>query len=74
MVNLILDKMAVVELIQGELNERILTSELKRILIPEIRASIQADYQLLETKLGGGGAAERTAELMIEDLGHSSKG
>jgi len=68
MVNLILDKMAVSELIQGELNERILTSELTRILNPKIRAFIQADYQLLETKLGGGGASERTAELMIEDL------
>jgi lipid-A-disaccharide synthase len=68
MVNLILDKMAVVELIQGELNERILTSELKRILIPEIRATIQTDYQLLETRLGGGGAAERTADLMIADI------
>jgi lipid-A-disaccharide synthase len=68
-VNLILDKLVVTELIQNNFNEERLTAELKRILKPDIRTKIQEDYKLLETKLGGGGASERTAELMIADLG-----
>lgn len=68
MVNLILDKMAVTELIYNDLNERQLTEELKELLKPAVRIRIQDDYKLMETKLGGGGASEKTAELMIADL------
>lgn len=68
MVNLILDRRAVVELVEGELNEKRLTDELKATLIPQNRERILNDYIELETKLGGTGASERVAELMIADL------
>ena len=68
MVNLILDRMAVTELIQNELNEKRLTVELKNVLDPKISSKMKSDYKLLASKLGGGGASERTAELIVEDL------
>lgn len=68
MVNLILDRMSVEELIEGDLNETRMVSELKAILQSETRDRMLRDYEELETKLGGGGASERVAELMIRDL------
>ncbi|OEK04824.1 lipid-A-disaccharide synthase [Roseivirga misakiensis] len=68
MVNLILDRRAVTELIESDLNEQRMTKELKAILAPEARNRILTDYEELETKLGGVGASKRVAELMIEDL------
>ena len=68
MVNLILDKMAVEELIEDDLNEKRMTAELKRLFDFKARERILADYKLLETKLGGEGASKRTANLIIEDL------
>jgi len=68
MVNLVLDRLAVAELIERDLNEKRMTKELKEILQPETRERILSDYAELETKLGGIGASERVAKLMIEDL------
>ena len=68
MVNLILDRMAVEELIEGDLNERRLSTELKLVLEGEKRTQILKDYNELETKLGGTGASARTADLMWEGL------
>ncbi|MBO3697524.1 lipid-A-disaccharide synthase [Roseivirga sp. E12] len=68
MVNLILDKRAVTELVEGDLNEQRMTDALKATLIPENRQRILNDYIELETKLGGTGASERVAALMISDL------
>lgn len=68
MVNLVLDRLSVPELIEADLNEKRMTKELKEILKPDIRTRILSDYAELETKLGGVGASERVAELMMEDL------
>lgn len=68
MVNLVLDRLSVAELIEADLNEKRMTKELKEVLKPEIRTRILSDYAELETKLGGIGASERVAELMIGDL------
>lgn len=68
MVNLILDRPAVQELVEGDLNESRMIRELQALLDPENRKRMLVDYDELETKLGGEGASERVAELMIEDI------
>ncbi|MFA8450463.1 MAG: lipid-A-disaccharide synthase [Bacteroidales bacterium] len=69
LVNLIMDRPVVTELIQGDLNKRNLVSELKKITEnKEHRKKLIADYDLLREKLGGTGASERTAERIIELL------
>ncbi|PIQ48715.1 MAG: lipid-A-disaccharide synthase [Cytophagales bacterium CG12_big_fil_rev_8_21_14_0_65_40_12] len=71
MVNLILDRMAVQELIEGDLNEKRLVKELNLILEGEKRSQMLNDYDELATQLGGEGASERTAQLMWEDIAES---
>lgn len=67
LVNLILDKEAVRELIQDELNARNLVDELKALLNNKDRIStMTADYDNLHLKLGGKGASERTATAMLK--------
>ena len=68
MVNLILDRLAVQELIEGDLNEKRMVKELNLILKGEKRAQMLKDYNELEVKMGGPGASARTAELMWEDV------
>ncbi|WP_196890717.1 lipid-A-disaccharide synthase [Aureivirga marina] len=68
LVNLIMDKEIVVELIQGEFNTKRLTSELEKILTTEKREEIFENYYDLEEKLGGKGASENTAKLIIENI------
>ncbi|GAB5525069.1 MAG: lipid-A-disaccharide synthase [Roseivirga sp.] len=70
MVNLILDRQVVQELVEGDLNERRMIHELQALLEPANRKRMLADYDELEAKLGGEGASERVAELMIDDLRH----
>ena len=66
LVNLILDKEIVKELIQDNLNSRNLTMELKKILEPAKRKQIQTGYETLREQLGGSGASARAAGLMIQ--------
>lgn len=68
LVNIILDKMAVQELIEGDLNEKRMVRELMLILNGAHREQILKDYQALREKLGGPGASQRVAELMIGEL------
>jgi lipid-A-disaccharide synthase len=70
LVNLIMDKQIVKELIQNELNETHLKIELDKLLKPDTRNKMLADYTDLKTKLGGAGASKKTAELMIGYLKH----
>ncbi|WP_305983356.1 lipid-A-disaccharide synthase [Roseivirga thermotolerans] len=72
LVNLILDKMAVQELIEGDLNEQRLVKELKLLFNQDNRQRILADYASLKTKLGGTGASERVAQLMFNELNHQA--
>lgn len=69
LVNLIMDRKVVAELIQNELNTKRLTAELKHILEPKTQQQLQADYNNLEQKLGGYGASQKVAELVIKHLG-----
>jgi len=66
LVNLILDKEVITELIQTELNTKNLEHELKIILDPYNRAKLFLEYYDLENMLGGKGASEKTAKLIYD--------
>lgn len=68
LVNLIMDKPVVTELIQNELTTSNLEHELKKILQPEHRQKILDNYALLEEKLGNFGASEKTANLIFNSI------
>ncbi|WP_432411800.1 lipid-A-disaccharide synthase [Rasiella sp. SM2506] len=68
LVNLISDKEVVKELIQKDLNTKNLKKELTNILDEYQRARLFLDYYDLEQKLGGKGASEKTAKLIIASL------
>lgn len=68
LVNLIMDKEVVKELIQGELNYKNLKKELQKILDTNHRENLIKEYNLLESKLGGEGASAKTAQLIIKHL------
>ena len=68
LVNLIMDKEVVKELIQDELNTKNLKIELKKITEGKDRDLILENYQLLESKLGGSGASAKTAHLIVDSL------
>ncbi len=74
LVNLIMDREIVKELIQGELTEKNLENELRRISEPgSYRSEMEANYIKLYEKLGGEGASERVADLMLKTLGVTSQ-
>ncbi|MGK0386922.1 MAG: lipid-A-disaccharide synthase [Patiriisocius sp.] len=66
LVNLILDKEVVTELIQGDFNTQKLTEELTILLDEYHRAKLFLDYYDLEQKLGGRGASDKTAQLIVD--------
>jgi lipid-A-disaccharide synthase len=68
LVNLIMDKEVITELIQNNFNEINLEKELKLILNDKKRTQIFNDYYELENILGGQGASKKTAKLIINDL------
>jgi lipid-A-disaccharide synthase len=68
LVNLILDKEVVTELIQNDLNEANLKRELQKILTGEKRQQVLNDYQILWNKLNEGNAAEQAAKNIVEFL------
>ncbi|HEY0053870.1 MAG TPA: lipid-A-disaccharide synthase [Pedobacter sp.] len=69
LVNLIMDKAVVKELIQEDCNTQSLTDELNLILHnPVYRSQMLIDYQQLAEKIGEPGASEKTAGLIIESL------
>lgn len=68
LVNIIMGRKIVVELIQGELNSKNLKIELTKILDDEQRKIIIDDYKKLSLKLGEKGAAQRTALLIKNAL------
>jgi len=65
LVNLILDKEVVKELIQSDFNEITLEKELHKILEGKNREELFLNYYQLEKKLGGIGASEKVAELIV---------
>lgn len=66
LVNLIMNREVVTELIQGELNKTNLGIALKNILDDDHRARLFMDYYELEKTLGGKGASAKTAKLIVE--------
>lgn len=73
LVNLIMDREVVKELIQSELNAQNLKTELEKILKEPDRTRILTEYAELRKKLGGPGASERTADYIHTDLKSSLK-
>lgn len=68
LVNLIMDKEVVKELIQDEFTTENLTEALAKILEPEHRKRIFDDYRELEKQLGGLGASDKTAKLIVNAI------
>jgi lipid-A-disaccharide synthase len=68
LVNLIMDKEVVTELIQDDCSTQRIKTELQKILDSENRKVLQENYTILEEKLGGKGASSTTAKLIVADL------
>ena len=69
LVNLIMEKEVVKELIQNELNTENLKKELNMLLNDERKiAQIKNDYSELKARLGRAGASAKTAALIFESL------
>jgi lipid-A-disaccharide synthase len=66
LVNLIMEKEVVKELIQDDFNEQNIEKELHKIIDGYQRAVMFISYYDLEKKLGGKGASKKVAELIIE--------
>ena len=70
LVNLIMDKEVVKELIQSDLNTKNLVNQLKLILNPVYTQKLKQNYIELRQKLGGSGASEKVANAMLKTLRH----
>jgi lipid-A-disaccharide synthase len=69
LVNLIMDRKIVVELIQNNLNTTNLRKELRRILKNKIyRQDMLGNYKQLKEKLGGSGASENAAKIILKTI------
>ena len=68
LVNLIMDSEVVTELIQEECNQKRIKEELSKLLETTYRNKLLANYDILETKLGGLGASQKTAQLIVKEL------
>ncbi len=69
LVNLIINKEAVKELIQKELNEKSLSEELRLLLNDEkYRNNIYSNYKQLHQIMGNPGSSKKAATLMIKSL------
>jgi len=66
--NLILDRPVIKELIQTDLTPKNLKEELAKIVDPELRKPILADYDELIKLLGNSGASKKVAHLIYKQL------
>ncbi len=66
LVNLIMKKEVVKELIQNDFTTNNLSRELKAILETSKRQEIASEYKKLRQQLGGGGASDRAAKAIFE--------
>ena len=66
LVNLIMDKEIVKELIQEDLNTQNLVSELQKILSGNSREKMLNNFSELQKKLGGKGASDHAAEIIVK--------
>lgn len=65
LVNLIMDRKVVTELIQNDCNALRITQELGNIVQGQGRINMMNDYKALSEKMGTAGASERTATLIL---------
>ena len=69
LVNLIMDKEVVLELIQKECNSTRIKAEVDRLINDsDYRNQMNVNYQLLREKLGGGGASEKVAQSLLKTI------
>jgi lipid-A-disaccharide synthase len=68
LVNLIMDREVVTELIQDDCSTKRILEELTKILEPTYRKTLLENYDLLEGKLGGIGASKKTAHLIVDTI------
>lgn len=68
LVNLIMDKEVVTELIQDECNPENIKRELGKLLEPAYRNELLKQYDELEEKLGGVGASAKTALMIVDNV------
>jgi lipid-A-disaccharide synthase len=68
LVNLIMDKEVVTELIQEKCNANSIKIELQKLLDSKYRNKVLENYNALELKLGGIGASQKTAKLIVNNL------
>jgi lipid-A-disaccharide synthase len=68
LVNLIMDKEVVTELIQDNCTSKNIKIELQKLLEPNSRKQVLENYNELEKQLGGSGASEKTAKLIVRNI------
>src|SRR5690606_16024911 len=68
LVNLIMDREVVTELIQDDCNEKRIEDELSNLLQVDYRRNLLADYDELEQKLGRIGASQKVAKLIVDNF------
>lgn len=74
LVNLIMDKLIVKELIQNELTSENISIELNKLLNDEkYRQTMISEYEALIKELGGGGASTRIAKHLVTDASENKE-
>jgi lipid-A-disaccharide synthase len=68
LVNLVVDRQLLTELIQDDFNPARLKAELQRLLDPAVRAELREGFGELRRRLGEAGASRWAARLMVERL------
>ena len=68
LVNLILEKEAVIELIQNDCTYEKLVVELETLLQKNSLEKMNQNYIILKEKIGGSGASEKTAKLIFDSI------
>ena len=68
LVNLIMDKEVITELIQDNCTSKNIKKELQKLLEPNYRNQVLENYNELEKQLGGSGASEKTAKLIVQNI------
>lgn len=68
LVNLIMDRLVVQELIQNDLNYNNLKKELTKITQSDYQKKLKKEYDELRHKLGDSGASKNTAHLLVKEL------
>ena len=66
LVNLVMDREVVKELIQADFSAKNVATELNKLMQPDYRSRVEADYSTLKENLGGIGASANAAIIVLE--------